>query len=98
MYGLIGRMIATNGRREELLAILKESAGGRMPGCQSYIVARCSEHPDGIWVTEVWDDAASHKASLDLAPVQDAIAKARPLISGFDNRFETEPVGGIGLE
>ncbi|WP_417582655.1 putative quinol monooxygenase [Pelagibacterium sp.] len=97
MYGLIGRMIATEGRREELMAILKESAGGRMPGCHSYIVARCKEHPDGIWVTEVWDDSESHKASLDLTAVQDAIAQARPLIAGFDNRFETEPVGGLGL-
>ncbi|MAN75859.1 MAG: antibiotic biosynthesis monooxygenase [Rhizobiales bacterium] len=97
MYGLIGRMIATEGRREELMAILKESAGGRMPGGHSYIVARCKEHPDGIWVTEVWDDAESHKASLELTAVQDAIAQARPLIVGFDNRFETEPVGGLGL-
>ena len=97
MYGLIGRMIASEGRREELLAILKQSAGGQMPGCQSYIVARCKEHPDGIWVTEVWDSAESHKASLDLQQVQDAIAAARPLIAGFDNRFETEPVAGIGL-
>lgn len=97
MYGLIGRMIAAEGRREELMAILKGSAGGRMPGCHSYIVARCNEHPDGIWVTEVWDTPESHKASLDLTAVQDAIAQARPLIAGFDNRFETEPVGGVGL-
>ncbi|WP_421951519.1 putative quinol monooxygenase [Pelagibacterium sp.] len=97
MYGLIGRMIATEGRREELMAILKASAGGRMPGCHSYIVARCNEHKDGIWVTEVWDNPDSHKASLELTAVQDAIAQARPLIAGFDNRFETEPVGGIGL-
>lgn len=97
MYGLIGRMIAAEGRREELMAILKESTGGHMPGCHSYIVARCNEHPDGIWVTEVWDSAESHKASLDLQQVQDAIAVARPLIAEFDNRFETEPVAGIGL-
>lgn len=96
MYGLIGRMIAAEGRREELLAILKESSG-QMPGCLSYIVARCREHSDGIWVTEVWDSPESHKALLQLQQVQDAIAAARPLIAGFDNRFETEPVAGIGL-
>lgn len=97
MYGLIGRMIAVEGRREELMAILKESVGGAMPGCQSYVVARCAQHPDGIWVTEVWDSAESHKASLQLQQVQDSIAVARPLIAGFDNRFETEPVAGIGI-
>jgi hypothetical protein len=26
------------------------------------------------------------------------IAKARPLIAGFGERFETEPLGGIGLD
>jgi len=97
MYGLIGRMIAVEGRREELLAILKESVGDYMPGCHSYIVARCKEHPEGVWVTEVWDNPESHKASLDLQQVRDAIAAAKPLIAGFDNRFETDPVAGIGL-
>lgn len=96
MYGLIGRIVAAEGKREELLAILGESAG-QMPGCRSYIVARCGEHPEGIWVTEVWDDAESHKASLGLQAVQDAIGRARPLIAGFDHRFETDPVGGLGL-
>ena len=96
MYGLIGRMIAAEGRREALMDILAASAGEQMPGCLSYVVARCREHPDGIWVTEVWENAESHKASLELAVVRDAIARARPLIAGFDNRFETEPVGGVG--
>ncbi len=96
MYGLMGRMIAAEGQRETLIAILSENTGG-MPGCLSYIVARCAEHPDGIWVTEVWDNKASHTASLELESVQSAISQARPLIVGFDNRFETEPVGGIGL-
>lgn len=96
MYGLIGRMIAAEGQRDRLIDILREQDGG-MPGCHSYIIAKCSDHPDGIWVTEVWDSAESHKASLGLDTVQAAIARARPLIAGFDNRFETEPVGGIGL-
>jgi len=29
--------------------------------------------------------------------VQQTIAKARPLIAGFAERFETEPQGGIGV-
>jgi hypothetical protein len=39
MYGLIGKMIAAPGRRDELIAILV-GATGAMPGCRSYIVAR----------------------------------------------------------
>ena len=96
MYGLIGRMIATPGKREELLTILLAEVGP-MPGCLSYVIARDPAHVEGIWVTEVWDDAASHKVSLALPSVQATIAKARPLIAGFDSRSETEPMGGIGL-
>ena len=39
----------------------------------------------------------SHDASLELASVQQTIAKARPLIAGFGARATTTPVGGIGL-
>lgn len=96
MYGLIGRMSAAEGKRDELIGILLEQEGG-MPGCLSYIVARDPADSNAVWVTEVWDSAESHKASLTLPSVQTAIGKARPIISGFDSRQETVPVGGIGL-
>ena len=96
MYGLIGKMLAAPGKREELLAILLDNEG-TMPGCRSYIVARDPVSEDGIWVTEVWDSQAQHQGSLQLPHVQAMIAKARPMIAGFGERFETEPLGGIGL-
>ena len=96
MYGLIGKMSATPGQRDALQAILLEQEGG-MPGCLSYVVATDPQDGDGLWVTEVWDTAASHRASLNLPPVQAAIAKGRPLIAGFSNAVETTPVGGYGL-
>lgn len=68
-----------------------------MPGCLSYVIATDPSDADGIWVTEVWDSKDSHSASLKLPHVQQAIAKARPLIAGFAERFETSPVGGYGL-
>jgi quinol monooxygenase YgiN len=68
-----------------------------MPGCLSYVVARDPGDPDVIWVSEAWDSAESHKASLKLPQVEAAIAKARPLIAGFDMSVPTEPVGGVGL-
>ena len=89
-------MTATPGRRDELIEILLGGTA-RMPGCLSYIVARDSEDADGIWISEVWDNKASHGASLALPAVREAIAKGRPLIAGFSNRVETIPVGGVGL-
>lgn len=95
MYGLIGKMIASTGRRDDLIAILLEGTN-EMSGCLSYIIAKDSEDENVIWITEVWDSRASHEASLSLPAVQEAITRARPLIEGFGERFETEPVGGHG--
>ncbi|MCB0104731.1 MAG: antibiotic biosynthesis monooxygenase [Caldilineaceae bacterium] len=96
MYGLIGKMSAAPGQRDALVAILLEGIN-EMPGCLSYIVARDPSDVNAIWITEVWDSAESHQASLELPSVQAAIARAKPLIANFDSHQETEPVGGHGL-
>lgn len=96
MYGLIGKIRAVAGRRDELAQILLDGLQN-MPGCCSYIVANDPADPDALWVTEVWQDRASHENSLTLPSVQAAIAQGRPLIAGFDQRHETTPIGGHGL-
>ncbi len=97
MYGLIGKMKVLPGQRDALIAILLEGLRD-MPGCLSYIVAQDPTDPDAIWVTEAWESKENHAASLTLPAVQQAIAKGRPLIAGFGERFETAPVGGHGLK
>ena len=94
MFGMIGRMRATPGKRADLIAILSEGTG-TMPGCLHYIIMEDVAEPDAIWITEVWDSEASHKASLQLPVVQAAIAKGRPLIAGFDLSSKTTPVSGV---
>ena len=96
MYGLIGKVSAVPGRRDELAAILLDGTQA-MPGCLSYVVAGDPADPDALWITEVWDSAESHEASLALPAVQAAIARGRPLIAGFGDRVETVPIGGHGL-
>jgi quinol monooxygenase YgiN len=96
MYGLIGKMMATPGQRDALIAILLEGIAN-MPGCLSYIIATDPADANAIWITEVWDSEASHAASLSLPSVKEAIAKGRSLIAGFGNRVVTTPVGGHGL-
>lgn len=96
MYGLIGKLVTAPGQRDALVAILLEGVAG-MPGCRSYVVARDPADADALWITEVWDDQQSHKASLSLPAVQDAIARGKPLIKDFPTHFVTEPVGGHGL-
>jgi quinol monooxygenase YgiN len=96
MYGLIGKMTSAPGQRDALAAILLEGTTA-MPGCLSYVVAHDPADDNALWVTEVWDSQASHKASLSLPAVQAAIAQGRPMITGFSNRVETVPVGGYGI-
>lgn len=96
MFGLIGKMRAQPGERDALIGILKE-ASREMPGCLSYIIAADLEDADAIWVTEVWDSEESHRASLSLPQVRAAIARARPMIVGFETQIRTMPVAGVGL-
>jgi quinol monooxygenase YgiN len=96
MYGLIGKIKATTGQRDALIEILLNGSTD-MPGCLSYIVARDPGEDDSIWVTEVWDSQDSHRMSLALPSVQQAITRGKPLIAGFGERYETQPVGGFGI-
>ncbi len=96
MYGLIGKIIATDGKRDELAQILLNGTA-EMPGCRSYVVAMDAENPNALWITEVWESQEAHTASLSLPAVQQAIAQGRPFIAGFGERFETTPLGGQGL-
>jgi quinol monooxygenase YgiN len=96
MYGLIGKMTVVAGQRDALITILLEGTSA-MPGCLSYVVAKDPTDESGVWITEVWENEASHQASLSLPSVKDAIAKGRPLIAGFGDAIVTQPVGGQGL-
>lgn len=95
MYGLIGRIRAVEGGRDDLANILSTMDG--MWGCLSYVVALEDSDPRALWVTEVWESADAHAASLGSPAVQAVIERGRPLIESFDQRIETTPVGGIGL-
>lgn len=96
MYGLIGKFKSQPGTRERLIALLLDGVQG-MPGCHSYVVAKDPKDADVIWITEVWDSEASHRASLELESVKAAIRQAMPLIAGMESIATTEPVGGHGL-
>ena len=96
MHGLIGQMIVVDGRRSDLAALL--AGQGEMPGCISYVVANDTTRDDALWVTEVWESAEAHAASLELPEVRALIEQGRPLIRGFGTQAETQPVGGFGLE
>ena len=94
MYGLIAKITALPGKREQLIAVLVQGTAA-MPGCFSYLVAQDLADKDAIWVTEVWDSLASHDASLALPSVKETIAQVKPMVAGFEKIAATSPVGGI---
>jgi len=96
MYGLIVKLTTVPGKRGEMIALLKESAAG-MPGCLSYVVAKDSSDENTLWVTEAWDSAASHDASINLPAVAKVIPLAKQIVSSFERVAVTSPVWGAGL-
>lgn len=93
VYAIIGQMLSAPGKREELIRYLAEGSHA-MPGNLAYQIWRDTADQNSVWITEVWKDEASHKASLALPQVQEAIRKARPIIAGFGARAEVEPAFG----
>lgn len=96
MYGLIVKLTAVAGRRDELIALLRESAAD-MPGCPIYAVAEDAMDKNVVWVSEVWDNMASHDASLSLPAVKNVIPRAQAIVANFEKMAVTNPVWGVGL-
>lgn len=96
MYGIIGKMNATPGNRDNLIEVLLNGTTD-MPGCKLYAVSADNDDETGIWVTEFWDSEESHQASLQLPSVQQAIATGKPMIAGFGERHLVTTIGGFGI-
>jgi quinol monooxygenase YgiN len=91
-------MRVTPGHRDDVVAILLAArAGVRETGCLSYIVGSSTTDDDVIWVTEVWESAAHHAASLQLPETRAAIGRALPMLTGEFTGQETDVLGGLRL-
>ena len=88
MYGLIVKLTSASGRRAELIEVLGGDDSHTVPGCLSFIVAEDVAEEDVLWITEVWDSEASHKASLNLPPSRAGL----PAIETLVVRHETVAV------
>ena len=98
MYGLHGRIDASEGHGDELAGYLLAGVDELAEhGCLLYVVSRSADAPDAVYVYEVWIDVEAHQASLQLPSVQEAITQARPIIAGMSERVEFAPAGGLGL-
>jgi quinol monooxygenase YgiN len=94
----MGTMRAKPGRRDDVIKLLlRDQSPLAEIGCRSYLVGSNDEHPDLIYVSEVWDSKQAHDDSLQLPSVKAAIAEAMPLLTGEFDGHECAIAGGLGL-
>lgn len=99
MYGYNGTMRTTTGNRDAVVDLLVAGAPAlRDAGCLLYVVSTTESDPDLIIVNEIWESREHHHASLQLPSVREAIAKARPMLTGEMTGQETTVAGGLGLD
>lgn len=94
VFANAGTLGALPGKRDELVAHLTQR-NERLSqlGCLAYEVGVNDEQPDTVFVVELWESAAAHRASLDTPEVQASIAAARPLLSGEFGGFRFDVAG-----
>ncbi len=99
MYAMTGKLVAQNGKRAELVDILKQAAMivGEIPQCHLYLVNEDLANETHVWVYELWDNKEAHDASLGNEQVRSLIANARPLLACAPDGAELRMVGGYGV-
>ncbi len=93
MFSLYGKFTAHEGKRDELIGYILESAD-QLDGCKLYIVNKSPDDENAVYVYEVWESKEAHHASLDNEKVKTAIQKAMPLIAGMSDQTTLTPVEG----
>jgi quinol monooxygenase YgiN len=89
-----GTLGAVPGKRDELVThLVRRSDELARAGCLLYEVGVNDDHPDTVFVVELWTTAEAHRASLQVPGVQKAIAEARPLLSGDFGGFRFDVIG-----
>jgi quinol monooxygenase YgiN len=82
-FANVGTLGTKPGQRDALVAILlRPKPGMREAGCLLYEVGVNDEVPNTVFVSELWESAEAHQASLQLDSTRAAIAEAMPLLSG----------------
>ena len=79
-----------------MLHLLLEAAEAmkQVDDCYCYIVGMNQDEPDSVYVYEVWENEAAHKASLSLDAVKVLIASALPIIENMTRDVELTIYGG----
>jgi quinol monooxygenase YgiN len=97
-YGLLNKLTAKPGKRDEVIGILLES--GKLlddPDCLMYMVSEAVDDPNVIYVTDLWTSKERHQQVMKTPELRPFIERTVPLLEGMPEQTETKPVGGIGI-
>ena len=97
-YGLFGSFVATDSKRDELLAILIKASEllKQNEGCIHYLLST-SDEPNIVYVYETWTDKEAHDKSLEPEEIKSLIKQAMPLIKSMGESTELLVKGGKGF-
>lgn len=82
-FANVGTLGTLPGKRDDVVEILTRQRPELVEaGCLLYEVGTNDDHPDTVFVAELWTSPQAHQDSLKLASVRAAITEAMPLLSG----------------
>lgn len=98
-FGIYGKLLAKEGERKQLEAILLEAAESlkSLDECELYLVSVAPEDPNAVYVYEVWSSEIAHQGSLTLESTQTLIQRAKPILAGMERISTLVPRGGKGI-
>ncbi|WP_344752787.1 putative quinol monooxygenase [Gryllotalpicola koreensis] len=93
---LINKMTVKSGKRDEVTAVLIESAAAfeSREECIMSLVTHDADDPDVIWVQDVWTDEGAHQAAMSTPSMQEFVRQAIPLLEGMPEQHRVYPTGG----
>lgn len=97
-FVMLGKLTAHPGQRDELARLMLESSESleAMEGCLQYILSESADEPDVLWISEIWESAEAHAASLKDENILAIISRCRPLITAV-TPVKLRALGGKGL-
>lgn len=97
-YGLFGKFVVHEGKRDEMVNILLRAAGllSQNDSCIFYVVGTSGD-PSEVWVSELWTSKEAHDSSLEPEDIRSLVMTARPLIKEMPDGTEYVALGGKGF-
>lgn len=93
-HALYTKFIAHPGQGPELVQVLTKSyhISSTAKGCRVYVVNQDTEHPDHIWVTELWDTPEDHVVSQSLDGAKELTIQTQHLLATEPQEIVLKPL------